>query len=251
MGASEIDLRSAEIEQTRRCLDGHIRQLESRLQPEQLMRPVVDRVRDSLGLGRAALLETVKREPVPLALTGIGLGWLVLKDLLGTYGRPARGADGSDADEPGTVQRAKEGVVKAARTGKEKVARTATAAREKVSHAAQGTVEGARKAADWVSHTFQEDPVLLGAAALAAGLIAGIAIPASRREEELAAPVAEKAVDTAQQAVETALDKAKEKVENSGGPPAPPEPPRTEPAPDLEVPGLGASAGQAETGEGD
>jgi hypothetical protein len=206
MGASEIDLRTAEIQETRRTLDQHLRELETSLRPERLVRPVVDRVRETLGLSRASFLETVRREPVPLALTGLGLGWLILRDVM--HCRQAAGA--AEPPEPaGTAQRVKEGVARAAGQTRERVAHTAMAAREKVSQAAHE----ARKAVDWVSRSFQEDPVLVGAAALAAGLIAGVAIPATRSEEEMAAPLAE----AAQQAVGSALDTAKEKIERPSG----------------------------------
>ncbi len=232
MGASEIDLRTAEIQETRRTLDHHLRDLESRLRPERLVRPVVDRVRDTLGLSRASFLETVRREPVPLALTGLGLGWLILRDVLGCRQAAAPSAEPEEA-EAGAAQRVKEGVVRAAEQTRERVAHTATAAREKVSQAAHE----ARKAVDWVTRSFQEDPVLAGAAALAAGLIAGVAIPASRSEEEMAAPLAE----AAQQAVGSALDTAKEKVER----PAPGETHATPPNPEPQSPS------PIETGEGD
>lgn len=245
MGASEIDLRTAEIHETRRTLDRHLRELEERLQPGRLMRPVVDRVRDTLGLSRESFLETVKREPVPLALTGLGLGWLLLRDLMGSRGRPVAGPEPEEpgGEAGGTVHRMKEGVARAAEQTKERVAHTAAAAREKVSQAAHGTVQQAKKAVDWVSQTFRDDPVLVGAAALATGLIAGVAIPASRSEEELAAPLADKAVQAAEQAVGSVLDTAKEKVEA-----APSTPPA---APEEQKTGMGASAGEAETGEGD
>ena len=234
MGASEIDLRTAEIQASRRTLDHHLRDLEDRLRPERLVRPVVNRVRDALGLGRASFLETVKREPVPLALTGLGLGWLLLRDVLGC--RQAA-APSQTPEEAGATQRVKEGVARAAEQTRERVAHTAMAAREKVTQAAHE----ARKAVDWVTRSFQEDPVLAGAAALAAGLIAGVAIPATRTEEKMAAPLAE----AAQEAVGSALDTAKQKVESAPGRTSPEETHATPPPPEPQSPS------PIETGEGD
>ncbi|MCE8033211.1 DUF3618 domain-containing protein [Billgrantia tianxiuensis] len=68
-----------EIYQARARLDETLHQIEERLSPEQLMNMTYDYLRHG-GAERIAsrLGRTIKENPLPVMVTGIGLGWLVL-----------------------------------------------------------------------------------------------------------------------------------------------------------------------------
>src|SRR5690554_3189928 len=75
-GSDEIE---QEIRQTRVRLDDTLHQIEAKFSPEQLMNTTYDYLRHG-GAERAVsgLSRTLKENPLPVMVTGIGLGWLLL-----------------------------------------------------------------------------------------------------------------------------------------------------------------------------
>lgn len=67
-----------DLEQTRSRLGGHLNELQNRLSPGQVLDDAVAYFRGNEGadFGRS-LLESVRGNPLPAALTGIGLAWLM------------------------------------------------------------------------------------------------------------------------------------------------------------------------------
>src|SRR5262245_57388983 len=75
----------ADIERTRVDLDETLSALENRLTPGQLMDQGMDYLRGS-GARRymQRLGESVQQDPIPLALVGVGLAWLMMSDRRGS-----------------------------------------------------------------------------------------------------------------------------------------------------------------------
>lgn len=69
----------AEIHRTRQHMNDTLHELEKKLSPKQIMDTAYDRVRNG---GANEFLttfgKTVKQNPVPFLLTGVGLGWLMM-----------------------------------------------------------------------------------------------------------------------------------------------------------------------------
>ena len=67
-----------DLDQTRSRLDGHLSELQQRLSPGQVLDDLMGYFRGSEGadFGRS-LLENVRANPMPAALTGIGVAWLM------------------------------------------------------------------------------------------------------------------------------------------------------------------------------
>ena len=80
MSDNTSDPRSIErgLEQTRSRLDSHLTELQDRLSPGQVLDDLMGYFRGSEGadFGRS-LLESVRSNPMPAAITGIGLAWLM------------------------------------------------------------------------------------------------------------------------------------------------------------------------------
>jgi len=79
---AEIERTRAEIERTRADMSETVDAIQERLSPENLKEQAKDRVREAT-VGRAqeagsGIVETIRANPVPAALTGIGLGWLLV-----------------------------------------------------------------------------------------------------------------------------------------------------------------------------
>lgn len=94
----------ADIEQTRRQMGRKIDTIQDRLDPQNLKQQaqeavygavndgadaMFDYLRENSGSISTSLTNTVKRNPVPAALVGLGLGWLLL-DSMGSNDRRAR-----------------------------------------------------------------------------------------------------------------------------------------------------------------
>ena len=137
-----------DIEATRRRIQDKAGSLEDRLKPEALLRPARKRLESTLGAGGAKVLDAFRENPIPLALTGLGLGWLLLRDLRGE--RPV-----------------------------------ASKVKDTASEAVQKARETARRTSDWLSETLEEKPLLLAVGALAAGLLAAFAVARTSQEKKL------------------------------------------------------------------
>ena len=219
---------------------------------------------DGANEARHSLMHTIRENPVPAAMVGIGLGWLVMgsrrernsiehrqghlrTDFAGgaivgagsenTYAAGGYYADqhtyhavSTDAgytDDQSRMDRAKEkagdlghSVKDRANEVKEGARHVAGDVRDKARVAASTVSERTHEMVDSVGErtqrlayrtrsTIDDNPVAMGAVALAVGLAAGMTIPASRREAELMGPTRDRVVDRAR----SYADETREKVQ--------------------------------------
>lgn len=239
----------AEIDRTRGEMDRTLSAIEQRLTPGQLMDQSLDYLKSSganefvHNLGGAA-----KNNPLPVALVGIGLTWLM------ALGRQPAQHQGYGAYGSGTSDRMREGMS----SMKEQLSERMGSVRESAS-AGMGSVrerygnmsESARqqwqRARGGVDSLINEQPLALGAIGLAIGAIMGGLAPRTQKEEEMmgeasrnlmqktkeaAQPHLEKAKETAKQAAQTATsalqaEQTRREPQSSGKPSAPPSTPTT------------------------
>ena len=85
-----------DLDQTRSRLDGHLTELQQRLSPGQVLDDVMRYFRGSEGadFGRS-LLDSVRANPLPAALTGIGVAWLMTANPRGGAIGPSSAANGT------------------------------------------------------------------------------------------------------------------------------------------------------------
>jgi hypothetical protein len=121
---------------------------------------------------RHRLMGMVREHPLPALTVGLGLGWLA---------------------------------VEGARAG----ARLPLSAKWRRSrrHAGAGAAAGLRRG---LGAAIEERPLAVGAAALAIGLLAGVALPATRREDQLLGDARDDLLDSAREAGRDALEQGKE-----------------------------------------
>lgn len=179
---------SRDIDSTRRRIEQRAGALRDRVSPRELVRPLTDRLKETLGEGGEKILDVFRENPIPLALVGVGLGWLLLKDT-------GRGK----ATEPGL--RIKE----AAQHAGESASHAASAVSGRIESLAHRATEAAKRratsTADWFSTTLDQNPLAVAVGALALGMVAGIVIPATEKEEDTVGKLGE-------QVAEAALDKS-------------------------------------------
>jgi len=270
-----------QIKDTRSRMSDTLDQLGERLNPHRLGEQVKDSIRDAT-VGRVShmarqakdqvmsmersLVRTARENPVPAAMIGIGLAWIILNNRrrgsspTNGYSTTASQLTDYDEDAPNygtqyeTLESEEESGIKrglhrvrdqAAELGgtiKEKVAavgeRTSDMASkvgERTSEIAskvgertsqfaskvgQGTkrmatavAEGSKRQAKRVEETFYENPLAIGALALAAGLAVGLSVPRTETESRLMGDASERLTDKARDVVRDTKDKVQHVAE--------------------------------------
>lgn len=239
----------AEIEDTRADMSQTINEIQERLSPEHLMGQVketvreatigkVERVMETIGevtepareaMSRAG--STIKeagtsvgysvwRNPIPLALIGLGVGMLFMKSRRGngydswsrdTSPRPKRqnlsggGQLGQtryttgDAYNESTFNQVKETAGNLANRSTETLSNLGSKARE-----------GANEVSNRFGQLLHDNPLAVGAVAMAAGTAVGLALPSTRFESEYIGETSEKLVDKAEEVARGAIDKVQD-----------------------------------------
>jgi hypothetical protein len=175
---------------------GHGRQI--REQAQQSRQQVSGNDQGLMHRGVSTLTDSVKNHPVPALVVGAGLGYLAIVGLRrtlpensGTRGMLERAgtrfnaARESTKDALGSAgETIKEGATRAwqgAESGLAKAGSTIRDSAAAVSHGAERAFETGREA---VADTWEKHPLMICAAALAAGAAAGLLLPRTRAEDQ-------------------------------------------------------------------
>lgn len=250
----------AEIERTRADMNETFDALEAKLTPGQLLGEAWNLTKGGSTAGASKLWRIAREYPMPSAVIGLGLGWLLLESSRGdehgrsssrynrdfdrygatgragqagsssrlvsthgsgyyggtthydsdfdaTYGTDFEGEGGSEGRlssaahstkdaVSGATHRTKDAVSGAAHSAKHAVSGAAHSAREKAGDVADraryraSELRGqarykARQARTGFWEMMESNPLAMGAATLAVGVLAGLAIPSTRKEDEL------------------------------------------------------------------
>jgi ElaB/YqjD/DUF883 family membrane-anchored ribosome-binding protein len=261
-----------ELADTRARLGAHLDELTSRLSPGQLIDQGLAYLREGQGAVFARNLGTqVRDNPLPVALTGIGIAWLALAAGMSGNGsrevipydpvyarnmssdlmdraRQAGDSVARMADETEDAFRARVAEARARILGlRQDAAETASAFADRVQQALDATQQGARDtldrvqrtAGEWrddltergqrageavnraaqrgrdmaaragtgLADTVGENPLLLGALGLAAGVLLGALVPRTAQEQELIGPATDWAAGVARDAAGEVMDR--------------------------------------------
>jgi ElaB/YqjD/DUF883 family membrane-anchored ribosome-binding protein len=203
----------AEIDRTRGEMDRTLSAIEQRLTPGQLMDQSLDYLRNSganefvHNLGGAA-----KNNPLPVALVGIGLAWLM------ALGRqPAQhqgyGAYGSASSGPGIREKAS-GLMQSASERMSSMRESASSGvgsmRERYGSMSESARQQWQRARGGIDSLINEQPLALGAIGLAIGAIMGGLAPRTQKEEEMMGEASRSLMQKTKEAAQPHLEKAKE-----------------------------------------
>ena len=225
-----------DIEQTRAQMSGTIDEIQERLSPTRLMNEAKETVRDATvgkvtgmmnNAGRSAegIVDRIREHPVSAAMIGLGAWWLINKLPAGDSGTSSYarrygnyGSDrdrnyggdrdrnyGSDYDtrdeQYGWSQQGGDarGVREMAHDATETISDYTSRGQQRMSEMTQ-------RAESQFNRWMRENPLAVGAAAIAVGAAIGMAIPETDRENELIGETRDRLVDKAQ-------EMASEKVE--------------------------------------
>ncbi len=271
-GRSSSEIRF-EIDRTRSDMDETFAALDAKMTPKEIGLELWQLFKGGSSTGASKLWQVAREHPMPAAVVGLGLGWLLVesssskgdKDAYdgryrgeyrgeyrgagsGAYGssyRPgyANSGAGYESDEDsGLLSAAGDKVKDLAGSAREAF----SSAGDKVGEATEWTKEHAsdlgHQVADKASslghqvsdravalrgqakrkarnaklgfwQTMEENPLMVGAAVLALGVIAGLAVPSTDKEDELMGETRDRLLDDVKEAGHQALDKGKHVAE--------------------------------------
>ena len=186
------------IEETRAEMSETVDAIQERLSPahikEEVKQAVTESARETRDRVQEAVTHTtqaagqgvydrIRANPVPVAMVGIGLGWLAMST--GGKDRSKTRQWDDSQNGSGVLGSASERLSAAGGQATHQLRDTTAAVQEQASelgHEAQAQVQRAR---GFLERALEENPLALGAAAVAAGAAVGMLVPESRRENEL------------------------------------------------------------------
>ena len=221
------DTLAREIDKTRADVGRTLDALQARLSPGQLLDQMLGLAREHGGEFARNLGNSVKQNPMPVVLTGVGLLWMMASrnttpaqpasydapyDYYGYEGAEAMpGAEIEEGDGGGVRQAAesaRERVSQAAQSARGRVSRAAGAVSERFGRASGTTRVQAQRARESFSRVMEEQPLVAGAIALAIGAAIGAMLPPSEREDRLLGQARDRALESAASAVRTGTQEA-------------------------------------------
>ena len=200
----------AEIARTRGDMDATLQAIEQRLTPGQLVDQGLDYLRNSGAKEFASNLSgSVKNNPLPVALVGIGIAWLMATG----NRRPSYAHAPSESSGSGMMRHASERMS----STKDRLSQSAQSARERVGQigqAARNQAERVRYQAERVRTGYdsivRDQPLALGAIGLAIGACLAAAAPRTRPEDELMGEASDRLTEQAKQIGKQQLEKAQQ-----------------------------------------
>jgi hypothetical protein len=227
-----------QIARTRARLGQTLDAVAAELAPRHLVEQGVDMVTDFISANRPdgiSLGTALRADPVPLALIGLGVAWLIAENL-GLFGM---GEMAEPSGEPGEAEAAAERVagrvepaLGAHGTGGEGwMHRAAGAAQDRVWSIVADSGAALGRAGDYLGKALPpglgsgqtgggwmrrvgRNPFLVGAVALAAGALASALLPASRREREIVGEAREDLWEKAEELGHRAAEGVRSLTEN-------------------------------------
>lgn len=236
----------ADITRTRAEMDETVGAIQERLSPEHIKNEVRKRTigrirRAGQQAGSRAkdfgstIVDTIRSNPVPAAMVGVGLSWIIMKQRSRGNGGNGSGyaMEGSvrttegefiapseefgepyetSAEESRLRSKAKEITGKA----QEKAGQLTTKAREKAGRIGSAAQERARQARGYFQGKMETNLLGVGAIMFALGAIVGLSIPESSKEEELMGEASERLMTKARGIAQETMQKARGVAEEAG-----------------------------------
>lgn len=244
----------ADIEDTRAEMSQTINEIQERLSPEHLMGQVKETVREATigkvervmntvveatepareAVGRAgtaiketgvSVADSMWRNPIPVALIGLGLGMLVMRSYRGNGGDYQIGQTtprkrqnlGSGQTQYGTQYGTRDTSTGSLNQMKETASDLADRSTAALSDLGTKAKDSVSTAGTWFQQTLRENPLAIGAVAVAAGTAVGLALPSTRFESQYVGEASEKLVDKAQEVARDAIHKVQSAAQQMGG----------------------------------
>lgn len=232
-----------DIEETRAELSQTIDAIQERLAPQNLMEQAKDAARDAT-IGRAeqmvsdasdtakdvstSMIETIKQNPLPVAMVAFGVGWLWMhrqsaastsneSGYRSQYGQMQRASGGISGTTSQVQQKAgqiasqvQDQAGQMVSQTQEQVGAWADQAQEQVTQWGGQTQDQLHQFKSQFDRLLQENPLTVAAVALSLGAAAGLAVPGTPQENQWLGETRDQLVDKAQAAAQDTMQKVQQ-----------------------------------------
>ena len=222
-GHDDGDPRSIErrIDATRADMRVTLEALERRLSFDRLIELTIGRVRERGGEFAGNLTDAAAQNPVPLLLTSIGLGWMMLTNRRGGASRASYSSSDLADKASGVADRvhgAADRMHGAVDSARDTLEHSAESLRGTASRAATATREQVDYARQRMDRLLDEQPLMLGAIGLAAGAILGAWLPTTEHEGRVLGDVRDKALSRVAQQSRSRYEAARDQAATFSSP---------------------------------
>lgn len=211
-----------EIDQQRAHIGETISALEAQFSPGQMLDKMLSYGKTNGAEFSRNLVGTVRDNPMPTLLTGLGLAWLMYgQNSRGTnadYGYASNASYGVDPDyeqHPSKVEELKNRAMHAKDNVKgnmssvsDRLGRTSEHWRHSASHAGHEMRARAGRASDSFQSLLREQPLAMGAIGIAVGALIAASLPATAREDRYLGETRDKMAAKAKEKVQQGKQKA-------------------------------------------
>ena len=219
----------SEIHQVRERLDDTLTALEEKLSPQHLINDTFDYIRHGGANDFFANLgKSVKQNPLPATLSGIGLGWLMVSSTKQGHtnhstspysaddhaigARPLTDPQGTGGTHSNSNRKSQTTKEEAKHMSDSMHTRTGRL-REKSNATMDSMTHRAQNAGTQLSSFVHNYPLVAGALGLALGAALGSLLPSTRREDRYMGEMRDRTLDRAARAGNRQAEKAQSKVE--------------------------------------
>ena len=230
--AQEPEELKRDIEATRAEMQETVDAIQERLSPENVKEELKERAQEATGQAKDwvqdaatgqvqgavhqvqergnTMIETIKQNPLPAAVTAFGIGWLWMSRNQRSDGASMRSGNQAFSGAQHRIGEAASGITDAAGS----VQHAATHAGREVQGEALRRADQAQQQTQRAKGAFErmlnENPLVVGALALGAGVAVGLAIPGTEREDELMGETREQLVTEVQQRAQEVAQKVEQ-----------------------------------------
>ena len=182
---------------------------------------MVHDARESVTDAGSSVLDTIKANPIPAALVGIGLGWLLLggggrSNAGRSSARPMRRLQGAAHDVKDTVGHFAEDtghrVAEAAGGARDAAVHFADDARVRGERVVRGAGRQVVRAERSIESSLRDNPLAFGAVAIAIGAAIGLSLPHTQTEDDWMGAAKDRLLEQAEGAAGEAIHKAEAAV---------------------------------------
>lgn len=225
----EVERLVEDIEETRNDMTGTVEEIGDRLDPKHIVADARETVRnatigkvedmantageiaseagDTVREAGTGVIDMVTRNPIPAAMIGIGVGWLVMNKRNEPSWRRYEGANAGTTDP---LQQARRRVDSMTTDVGHKVDDMTARAGQLADEVPQQVRSTAHEVGDTVALAYRANPLAIGAIAVAVGAAAGLALPSTGFERRTLAEPARKAFSAAEDVATDALGQAEQ-----------------------------------------
>jgi ElaB/YqjD/DUF883 family membrane-anchored ribosome-binding protein len=243
--AEQTEQIRSEIEDTRAEMGQTINEIQERLSPEHIVNQVKESVRDAtigkvqramdtMGekisdvteparevMGRAgnAIADSVWKNPIPLAFIGLGVGMLMMRRFgssssrLTHEQRLVQWAGGVNANRESESLQNEGAVSRTFQQVKETASDLASRSTNNLTALSSQAKDSATQVSNRFGELLRDNPLAVGAVAIAAGAAVGLALPSTRLEKEYIGETSGMLVDKAGQVARDAVDRVQNAAE--------------------------------------